>query len=177
MLNVSEISRYHGYNCALTYPDGVLSAPVISAHAACGCSVRVRPRAAKHQPQHMLRDDAALLCGPVQSNTSPSPCCVMMQRSCAAPCSQTPAPAHAVCGCATRNPNNPNNAKRLKVRPECAHFCWSRKIATSINTMLAFFRGRRPKSVTSNLTKHLTLGARPDLVVNGRKCKSVSSLS
>ena len=57
--------------------------------AACGCSDFVRPRAAKHQPQHMLCDDAAFLCGPVQPNTSPSTRCVwsdcVQQRSCAAP--------------------------------------------------------------------------------------------
>ena len=57
-----------------------------------------QPSAHAAYSTNALRVDAAILCGPVQPNTSLSTCCVMMQRSCAAPCSQTPAPAHAACG-------------------------------------------------------------------------------
>ena len=136
MLNVLGISRYHGYNCALiprwclaracdlrtccvmmqrswAAPCSQTPAP---AHATCGCSVLVRPSAAKHQPQHRLRDDAAFLCGPVQSNTSLRTCCVMMQRSWAAPCSQTPAPAHAACGCSVRVRSRARAAKHQPQR-------------------------------------------------------------
>ena len=108
------INPQHAYSTnALRVDAAILCGPCSQtpapAHAACGVivysSVLVRPRAAKHQPQHMLRVDAAFLCGPVQPNTSPSTCCVwsdcVQQRSCATPCSQTPASAHAACGVVT----------------------------------------------------------------------------